>query len=375
MYSWIALVPCPIPIIFNSLGNRRECRFRHPLLHHQIRQVGAHLPLLRGGVLLQVVGHGDVQQGIVLCLLPPSVAGAEVGEGDDLATEEDFHAVVELAESAGGEPEEFRKDCGADDRSLFGFYQGDGELRAEWEQVLSEQALGQRPILWQLMQCFQPAVHPHCRRNGAVLDAVAGPGIVGDDLPCAAPVPDVELVENGISVLCRPDKIFLHERLCGLLAEHIGKKGDKSVLWREQQRFPDNFHREQTQSLPRFLAAPDGPFPGFGQGGNLSALPIRHVRGIEIVAATLLVVATAIAFYIHRDVVFVHVGREAVGPSAVRAAESAVPVLILQQVVTVVLLHIVSGLCPTVPSVPFVPHPGHLGHLGQLGQSFPLAIC
>ena len=130
-----------------------------------------------------------------------------------------------------------------------------------------------------------------------------------------------------------------------------------------------------TQSLPRFLAAPDGPFPGFGQGGNLSALPIRHVRGIEIVAATLLVVATAIAFYIHRDVVFVHVGREAVGPSAVRAAESAVPVLILQQVVTVAFLHIVSGLCPTVPSVPFVPHPGHLGQLGHLGQSFPLAIC
>ena len=39
----------------------------------------------------------------------------------DLAAEEDFHAVVELADSAGGEPEEFRKDCGADDRSLLGF--------------------------------------------------------------------------------------------------------------------------------------------------------------------------------------------------------------------------------------------------------------
>ena len=152
-----------------------------------------------------------VQQGIVLCLLPPSVAGAEVGEGDDLATEEDFHAVVELAESAGGEPEEFRKDCGADDRSLFGFYQGDRKLGVEGEQVLSEQALGQRPIIWQLMLCFQPAVHPHCRRNGAVLDAVSSPGIVGDDLPGAAPVPDVELVENCISVLCRPDTIFLHE--------------------------------------------------------------------------------------------------------------------------------------------------------------------
>ena len=97
-----------------------------------------HLPLLRGGVLLQVVGHVDVQQGIVVCLLPPSVAGAEVGEGDGLAAEEDFHAVVELVESAGGEPEEFRKDCGADDRSLSGFNQSDWELRIEGEQVLSE---------------------------------------------------------------------------------------------------------------------------------------------------------------------------------------------------------------------------------------------
>ena len=40
----------------------------------------------------------------------PAVVGAEVGESDDLAAEEDFYAVVELAESAGGEPEEFRKD-------------------------------------------------------------------------------------------------------------------------------------------------------------------------------------------------------------------------------------------------------------------------
>ena len=63
------------------------------------------------------------------------------------------------------------------------------------------------------MQCFKSAVHPHCCRNGAFLDAVAGPGIVGDDLPGAAPVPDVELVENGISVLCRPDTIFLHAKL------------------------------------------------------------------------------------------------------------------------------------------------------------------
>ena len=69
-----------------------------------------------------------------LCLLPPSVTGAEVGESDDLAAEEDFHAVVELPESAGGEPEEFRKDYGADDRSLFGFNLSDGELRAEGEQ-------------------------------------------------------------------------------------------------------------------------------------------------------------------------------------------------------------------------------------------------
>ena len=77
--------------------------------------------------------------------------------------------------------------------------------------MLAEQTLCQRPIVMDLMQCFKSAVHTHCRRNGAVLDAVAGPGIVGDDLSGAAPVPDVELVENGISVLCRPDTIFLHE--------------------------------------------------------------------------------------------------------------------------------------------------------------------
>ena len=138
-----SLVPFCIIIIlsFSTADSFLNSPSRHPLLHHPVRQVGADLPLLRGGVLLKVVGHGDVQQGIVLCLLPPYVAGAEVGEGDDLATEEDFHAVVELAESAGGEPEEFRKDCGADDISLFGFNLSDGEARAEGEQVLSEKAL------------------------------------------------------------------------------------------------------------------------------------------------------------------------------------------------------------------------------------------
>ena len=54
-------------------------------------------PAAAGWRSFQVVGHGDVQQGIVLCLFLPSVIGAEVRESDDLAAEEDFHAVVELA--------------------------------------------------------------------------------------------------------------------------------------------------------------------------------------------------------------------------------------------------------------------------------------
>ena len=50
-------------------------------------------------------------------------------------------------------------------------------------QMLAEQTLCQRPIVMDLMQCFKSAVHLHCRRNGAVLDAVAGPGIARDYLP------------------------------------------------------------------------------------------------------------------------------------------------------------------------------------------------
>ena len=68
---------------------------------------------------------------MAFAVMASSVAGAEVGEGDNLAAEEDFHSVVEPAESAGGEPEEFRKDFGADDRNLFGFNQSDGKIRAE----------------------------------------------------------------------------------------------------------------------------------------------------------------------------------------------------------------------------------------------------
>ena len=64
---------------------------------------------------------------------------------------------------------------------------------------------------------------------------------------------------------------------------------------------------------------------------------------IEIVAATLLVVATAVAFRIYRNIVFVHVGREAVWPSAARAGEPAASALILQQVVTVVFCKIAES--------------------------------
>ena len=100
-----------------------------PLLHHPIRQIRTHLSQLRRGVLVQVVGHGDVQQGILLCLLPPELVASEVGDGDDLAAEKDVHTVVELGEAAGGEPEEFGEDCGTDDRGLFGFHQGNGKVR------------------------------------------------------------------------------------------------------------------------------------------------------------------------------------------------------------------------------------------------------
>ena len=45
--------------------------FPHQLLLLPIRQIRTHLPLGFCGVLLQVVGDADVQQGILPCLLPP----------------------------------------------------------------------------------------------------------------------------------------------------------------------------------------------------------------------------------------------------------------------------------------------------------------
>ena len=63
--------------------------------------------------------------------------------------------------------------------------------------MLSEQTLCQRPIVMDLTQCIKSAVHLHCCRNGAVLDAVAGQGIVRDGIPGAASVLDVEVLDCG----------------------------------------------------------------------------------------------------------------------------------------------------------------------------------
>lgn len=99
--------------------------------------------------------------------------------------------------------------------------------------MLTEQALGQRPVIGQLMHCFQPAMHPHGFRNGAVLDAVACVRVVGDNLPSTTSAHNVVLVKHGETVPGRSNTIFLHESLRSLLAELSGKESDKSVLWRE----------------------------------------------------------------------------------------------------------------------------------------------
>ena len=68
--------------------------------------------------------------------------------------EEDFHAVVELAESAGSEPEEYRKDCGADEQMTAVFSastRATGRSGQRGSRCSPNRKKGQRPIIGQLM--------------------------------------------------------------------------------------------------------------------------------------------------------------------------------------------------------------------------------
>ena len=88
-------------------------------------------PVLLGAVLLEEVGHLDAQLREFRGFLAPGLVAVDVREGSDGTAFEDVEPGIELGFAAGGEPEEFGDESGADDGRLLGFDEGHGLLGEE----------------------------------------------------------------------------------------------------------------------------------------------------------------------------------------------------------------------------------------------------
>lgn len=150
-----------------------------------------------GGVLVEYGADGDVES-CVAELLEPGVEAVDVREGDDFASFEDGEAVRgELGFASCGEPEVVGHYAGADDGGLFGFDESYGFVGCRGEQVFSEEALCEFPVLWQSAVLFHQGVYPGDASFGVlVFDAVSGDGVVFHYFACSAAAFCVGLEED-----------------------------------------------------------------------------------------------------------------------------------------------------------------------------------
>lgn len=157
------------------------------------------LTLLGCGIAFQDVGYGDVKHRVVLRLLPPFIVAVNIWEGCHFPAFQDHQPVIELTFATGGQPDVFGKKEGADDCGLLRLHQCYIGIDLILKQVLAEQALGESPFWRKQVRSLEVGVHPHYRRNGIVLDAVAGLRVVWDDFPAAAATLDVKLKKDGVA--------------------------------------------------------------------------------------------------------------------------------------------------------------------------------
>jgi len=166
-------------------------------------------PVFRGGTSVQIVRDFDGNPRYTGQLFVPDVITVHIGEGDDIPAFEDLQFVSELGFASCGEPDEAGHQCRADDGCLFGFDEGDLLLRVAGKKVFAEEALRQRPVLWQAAVCLEQGVHPgDSSFDFIVFDAVAGKRVVFHYLAGAAASLDVNLKEDGVAVSGDTDAVF-----------------------------------------------------------------------------------------------------------------------------------------------------------------------
>ena len=279
--------------------------------------------VFRGAFFLQDVGEGDGEKGLLGEGFLPGGEGVDVREDEDLSALEHVQAVSELGLAAGGQPDELGAEGAADDGGLLGFNQADKGIGVLSQQVLSEEALADVPALRQEALLLKAGVDP-VYRDAGVFDAVAGLGVILDDLAGADAAQEVYLVEDGGAVPGDSQAVAVHEHLDGIGVKDAVEKGEEVTDGIQADGPLHEVFREEVRgrwnAVP-FFAEPGGCLPPvFTLRTSLRMLLEVLGRG-EMVAAGRLVVTAAYGL-VYEVVGVIDIGRETVGPFALGTAES-----------------------------------------------------
>ena len=199
-----------------------------------------------GSFFLQDVGEGDGEEGLLGEGFLPCGIGVDVRKDQDLAAFEHIQAVSRLGFAAGGEPDELGAEGAADDGGLLGFNQTDEGVQVPGQQVLTEEALPDRPALWQEAFLLEAGVYPVNGDSGA-FNAMAGLRVVLDDLAGADAAFPVDLVEDGGTVLGDAQAVAVHEHLDGVGVEDAVEECEEVADGIQADGLGDEVFREITR--------------------------------------------------------------------------------------------------------------------------------
>ena len=263
-----------------------------------VGNVDVGLVVFRLTVFDQQVRHGVGEALQLSEFLVPGLVAINVGKCGDGAALQDGEALVNLGLSAGGQPDELRDEAGADDGRLFGFNQGNRLLGEEGQQVLTEEALRQRPFLRKLAGVFHQGMHPGDAAFGVlVLDAVAGLGVVFHHFARPASALDVYLVEDDGFLTRDPDTVFLDEggnryrvKKGAKKSDEVGVEGGADApgnnVVRDGVHFVHSVYGWTGWTLvDRFVQPLRGLPPVFGIGSGFRMVPEVLSWSVVIVAA------------------------------------------------------------------------------------------
>lgn len=264
--------------------------------------VGTHCSVLVGCLVNQVVGHLNVEVGAFPNLLDPGIISIDIWECDYLPTGEDFHLVAKLGLAARGHPYELGHHASTDDGRLLCLDQAHRLVGVFLEQMASEQALCQRPLLGEHTLLLQQGMHPgDGSRHVGVFDAVASLAVILHHLAGAAAALHINLIEDRVAGAGDADGVLLDEPHYGFHVKDFAQEVEEVAEGVGPNRFQDNIHRDGTDATLGFrlrLWVRNNPFLGrfatalvLGPGLTPFALRRRvfHVStGRFVVAASIL---------------------------------------------------------------------------------------